>query len=319
MIEQTVGFLLYDNLNALDLTGPLEVFHSVSNVTLPAYNMVFVGEHAGSYLSEAGLPLVANVALDEIKSPLDILVVPGGSGARDLALQTRLRPWLRAVQPGTKRIVSICTGAFILAAAGLLDGKRATTHWAFVDTFRQQFPAVEVLADELFVDNVGIATSAGITSGIDLALKLIEDDLGAEIASKVARYLVVHYRRSGHQAQFSLPLKYQIKADTQFASLHGWIMENLQESLGIRELAARAQMSERNFFRRFKEQMGQPPGKYVESLRLDYARQLLIEKPWHISRVSEACGYQHEDVFRRAFERRFNLSPKAYRQGFSMG
>lgn len=316
MIKRKVGFLLYEDVNALDLVGPLEAFHSVSDVAKPAYEMLFIGPRLGRFTTESGLPFIAETTLEEV-SDLDILVVPGGSGARSASVQTLLCPWLRKMQPHTGKIVSVCTGAFILAAAGLLTGKEAATHWSFANDFEKLFPDVNLMPDELYIDNGDIATSAGITSGIDLTLKLIEDDLGADIAAKVARYLVVHYRRSGHQAQFSMPLRYQIKADSQFASLHGWVMANLQQNLNVRQLAEYCQMSERNFCRRFKEQMGQSPGRYIESLRLDYARQLLVEKPWHINRVSQACGYQHDDVFRRAFERRFQLTPKAYRERFT--
>ncbi len=315
MIKQKVGFLLYEQVNALDLVGPLEALHSVSDVASPAYDVCFVGPTSGRFVSESGLPMIADKGLNDIDK-LDILFVPGGSGARSSNTHEQLCPWLQKIQPHTQRIVSICTGAFILAAAGLLDGQRATTHWAHIETFSTQFPNITLLADELYVDNGHVATSAGITSGIDLTLKLIEDDLGAEIAAQVARYLVVHYRRSGHQAQFSLPLRYQIKADSQFNSLHGWVMANLQQDLSIRQLAEQCQMSERNFCRKFKQQMGQSAGRYVESLRLDYARQLLVEKSWHISRVGQACGYRNDDVFRRAFERRFQLTPRAYRARF---
>lgn len=316
MIKQKVGVVLYDNVNALDVVGPLEALHTVSDVAQPAYKCLFIGDEIRPFMTESGLPLMTNTTFAQIDA-LDILIVPGGAGSRDPKVLAILCPWIGRIRPKTKRIMSICTGAFVLAAAGLLDGQQATTHWAHIDEFKQQYPAVRLAADELYVDNGHIATSAGITSGIDLTLKIIEDDLGADIAAKVARYLVVHYRRAGHQAQFSLPLKYQMKADSQFASLHGWVMANLQQNLSVSQLAEKAQMSERNFCRRFKAQMGQSPGRYVESLRLDYARQLLVEKPWHISRVSEACGYQHDDVFRRAFERRFNLTPKAYRALFS--
>lgn len=316
MIKRKVGFLIYDKVNALDLVGPLEAFHSVSDVAKPAYEMIFIGPRVGRYTTESGPPIFAETTLADI-SALDILVVPGGSGARSASVQAVVCPWLRNMQPHTQKIVSVCTGAFILAAAGLLNGKTAATHWTFANEFETRFPEVKLMPDELYIDHGDIATSAGITSGIDLTLKLIEDELGADIAAKVARYLVVHYRRSGHQAQFSIPLRYQIKADSQFASLHGWVMANLQQNLSVTQLAEYCQMSERNFCRRFKEQMGQPPGRYVEMLRLDYARQLLVEKPWHINRVSQACGYQHDDVFRRAFERRFQLTPKAYRERFS--
>ena len=173
-----------------------------------------------------------------------------------------------------------------------------------------------MLPNELFVDNGDIATSAGITSGIDLSLKLIENDLGAAIASQVARYLVVHFRRAGDQAQFSVPLQFQSKADTRFSSLTGWILQNLQRDLSVSRLADHCGMSERNFYRHFVEQTSETPARYVDALRLDYARQLLVEKTWPVERIAEACGYQSSDAFRRAFQRKFQLAPNSYRERF---
>ena len=269
--------------------------------------------------------MVADVSLQQLaltdpslagSGRLDTLIIPGGAGSRTAQVQSAICPWLRQVRPAIRRIASVCTGAFILAESGLLNGLPATTHWAFVEALSAGYPDIQVQANELFVDNGHIATSAGITSGIDLSLKLIENDLGSDIASQVARYLVVHFRRAGDQAQYSVPLQFQRQSDTRFSSLTGWVLQNLQRDLSISSLADYCGMSERNFYRRFIEQTGETPARYIDALRLDYARQLLVDKAWPIDKVAQACGYQSSDAFRRAFVRKFLLPPNAYRQRF---
>jgi transcriptional regulator GlxA family with amidase domain len=315
MLRKRIGFLLFEQFNGQDLIGPLEAFHSVSDVTESPYECVFIGPEAGQYRSEAGLAMVAELSLAEAHQ-LDTLIIPGGAGSRSPRVQSALCPWLCQAKPAIRRIASVCTGAFILAESGLLDGLPATTHWAFVEVLTKRYPNIQVHANELFVDNGHIATSAGITSGIDLSLKLIENDLGSNIASQVARYLVVHFRRAGHQAQYSVPLQFQSKTDTRFSSLTGWVLQNLQHDLSVSSLANYCGMSERNFYRHFVEQIGETPARYVDSLRLDYARQLLVEKTWPVDKVAQACGYQSSDAFRRAFVRKFLLAPNAYRERF---
>ncbi|MAD77449.1 MAG: AraC family transcriptional regulator [Rheinheimera sp.] len=330
MLRRKIGFLLFDQFNGQDLIGPLEAFHSVNNVTDSPYECIFIGQKAGPYRSEAGLTMLADISLQELalndlnladaalpnNTLLDTLIIPGGAGSRAPLVQAAICPWLRQVNPAIRRIASVCTGAFILAESGLLNGLQATTHWAFVEALAKHYPQIQVQANELFVDNGHIATSAGITSGIDLSLKLIENDLGSDIASQVARYLVVHFRRAGDQAQYSVPLQFQSKTDTRFSSLTGWVLQNLQRDLSISSLADYCGMSERNFYRHFVEQLGETPARYVDSLRLDYARQLLVEKTWPIDKIAEACGYQSSDAFRRAFVRKFLMAPNAYRQRF---
>ncbi|MDP5138048.1 GlxA family transcriptional regulator [Rheinheimera baltica] len=321
MLRRKIGFLLFEEFNGQDLIGPLEAFHSVRDVTESPYECLFIGPAAGQYRSESGLAMMADVSLEELAlvdgHQLDTLIIPGGAGSRTPRVQSAICPWLRQARPAIRRIASVCTGAFILAESGLLDGLHATTHWAFVDALAKRYPNIQIQANELFVDNGHIATSAGITSGIDLSLKLIENDLGTEIASQVARYLVVHFRRAGDQAQYSVPLQFQSKSDTRFSSLTGWVMQNLQSDLSVSTLANYCGMSERNFYRHFVAQVGETPARYVDSLRLDYARQLLVEKGWPIDKVAQACGYQSSDVFRRAFLRKFLLAPNAYRERFS--
>lgn len=318
MIKRKIGFLLFDQMNTQDLVGPMEAFFSVSEFNASPYQLVFIGEHAGPYRSESGLALVADCPLTDITA-LDTLIIPGGAGSRMQHVQQALCPWLISIKPKVRRMASICTGAFLLAEAGLLAGRDATTHWGFVDELATAYPDIIVHPDELYVDDDDIATSAGITSGIDLALRLIENDLGADVASQVARFLVVHYRRAGDQAQFSVPLRFQQKADAGFVSLSSFVLENLGKALSVGDLAEHCAMSERNFYRQFTRQMGETPARYIETLRLDYARQLLVEKQWPLSRMADACGYRSVDAFRRAFQRRFSLSPMAYRARFHGG
>ncbi|MDF2178624.1 GlxA family transcriptional regulator [Aliiglaciecola sp. CAU 1673] len=316
MLSRTIGFLLFDQYNVLDITGPLEVFDTARQLNGCAYRICLIGEHKQAYRAESGIELLAQFNLADCPS-LDTLVIPGGSGTRESAIQAVYGPWLKARGKDTRRIATVCTGAFLLASTGLLDKLKATTHWNFEAQFRRQFPKVRLINDALYIDNGQISTSAGISSGIDLALKLVEDDCGAALAVQVARYLVVHYRRAGNQAQFSEPLKFQQKADGLFADITAYIMQHLQQPLSIDALAEQAGMSQRNFCRRFKQQTGQSPGRYVESLRLDYARQLLADKDWQLGQIAQACGYQSADVFRRAFERRFGVLPGEYRARFT--
>ncbi|WP_088329114.1 GlxA family transcriptional regulator [Lacimicrobium sp. SS2-24] len=316
MLKRKIGFLLFEQMNAQDLVGPMEVFHSVSEVHTSPYELMFIAEQASTYTSESGLAMVASYGLSDIQA-LDTLIIPGGAGSRLARVQQSICPWLAHIKPGVRRIASVCTGAFILAESGLLDARPATTHWAFINTLKSEYPKIRVKPDSLYVHDGDIATSAGITSGIDLALRLIEEDLGAQVATQVARFLVVHYRRAGDQAQFSEPLRFQQKANTGFASLSSFVLENLHRELSVAELAAHCAMSTRNFHRLFAQQMGKSPAKYVEKLRLDYARQLLVEKSWSLERIADACGYNNTDSFRRAFQRCFSIAPKEYRERFS--
>lgn len=315
-IKKRVGFILYDRFTALDLFGPLEALHSSASQGGVEYSIQLIGDQQRMYKAESGVQVLADKALDAVQN-LDILIVPGGRGSRVPEVQRVLCPWLAEQAPRISKIVSICTGVYLLAEAGLVNGKTVTTHWQHCEDFQQNYPEVNLRAEALYVQNSHISTSAGISSGIDLALKIIEDDSGSEVAAKVARLLVVHYRRSGDQAQYSEPLKFQQRANSAFSALSGWIMNNLGSDLSTNKLAEQAGMSERNFYRRFKQQMGTSPARYVEQLRLDYARQLLTDKDWPNKRIAQACGYPQVDVFRRAFERRFSVSPKEYRHRFS--
>jgi len=315
-ITKKIACLIFDGFNAMDVIGPLEVFAIAAEQGDINYQISIAALKQKAYTSESGIRILADSPLADINQ-LDTLIIPGGGGARNSQVQFSLQAWLMTMLANSRRVISICTGAYILASTQVLDHKKATTHWHFLDDFQEKFPKINVVKDALFVDHGNIATSAGITSGIDLALKLIEDDCGATIAVNVARFLVIHYRRSGNQAQYSVPLQYQQDCCKEFSDLTAWILQNFTEDLSIKVLAEKAAMSPRNFCRKFKKQMNESPAKYVEILRLDYARQLLTEQDWRLEKISQSCGYHNIDVFRRAFERRFIISPNVYRARFS--
>lgn len=315
-ITKKIACLIFDGFNAMDVVGPLEGFSIAKDQGGMNYQLCIVGLEQKEYTSESGVRIVADSSIKDINH-IDTLIIPGGEGARNNELQYLLRDWLLTMLTNSRRVISICTGAYLLASTKVLDNKKATTHWHFLDDFQEQFPDIKVVKDALFIDHGNIATSAGITSGIDLALKLIEDDCGSSIAVNVARFLVIHYRRSGNQAQFSVPMQLQQGCCKEFSDLTGWILQNLTEDLSIEVLAEKTGMSPRNFCRKFKKQMSSSPAKHVELLRLDYARQLLTEKDWKLEKISQSSGYRNIDVFRRAFERRFIISPNVYRARFS--
>lgn len=311
-----IGCLLYDMVTATDIVGPTDALAIASDIGPIEYRLSMLSDKAGAIITDSSIRLHADTSI-YAQQQFDLVIIPGGSGSRDPDIQQWTAPWLVQQYNNQAKLVSVCTGAFLLANAGLLDQQKATTHWAYSELFKERYPQVNLVEDALYIEKGSIATSAGITAGIDLTLKLIEDSSGSDIASAVARYMVVNYRRAGDQSQYSQPLRFQRKADTAFANLSGWMLENIQSDLSVARLAEFSGMSERNFYRKFKQQIGLSPAKYIEQLRLDYSRQLLIEKDWPNKRIAQACGYPQVDVFRRAFERRFGVSPKQYRLHFS--
>jgi transcriptional regulator GlxA family with amidase domain len=223
--------------------------------------------------------------------------------------------WLTVRAGAARRTASVCTGAFLLAATGLLDRRRAVTHWEYCDLLRRRHPDVRVERDPIFVHDGPIWSSAGVTAGIDLSLALVEEDLGRAIALAVARYLVVFLKRPGGQAQFSAALSLQ-SADDHFADLNGWLMEHLAEDLPLSRLAAQAAMSERTFLRRYREATGLTPARAIERLRVEAARQFLAETRLPSKRIAARCGFGSEETMRRSFVRLQGVSPQDYRQRF---
>jgi transcriptional regulator GlxA family with amidase domain len=313
-----IELLAFPEVQLLDVAGPLQVFSSANERIAcrgrePVYATRIVAPGSEPVTSTAGVTLVVEPL--SIDVDIDTLVLAGGQGvmraAEDEALVSRVRD--RAVQ--ARRVASVCTGAFILAATGLLDGHRAVTHWNYCAELARRHPRITVDPDPIFIQEGQVFTSAGVTSGIDLALALVEQDVGREIALEVARDLVVFLKRQGGQNQFSAALDLQ-SSDDRFSSLHQWILANLRESLSLRDLARQAGMSERSFLRRYRATTGTTPSRAVEQLRLEAARQLLSETRLPFKRIAAQCGFGSEETMRRNFVRLHGVNPHDYRERF---
>jgi len=316
-----IGFLGYDGITALDLAGPMQVFQAANDVAAltgqpKPYVLLVLGLTAKLFVAEAGLRMMPDFATRRAPK-LDTIVVPGGEGVRRAEILAPAAAWLKARAKTTRRIASVCTGIYGLAEAGLLDGRRATTHWRFAADVARRYPRIRLEPDAIYLRDGPIYTSAGVTAGIDLALALVEDDLGGRLALAAARELVVYLKRSGGQTQFSEPLKFQTRATDRFADLASWMLRNLDRELSVEALAARAGMGVRHFNRRFRATFGVPPGEYVERLRLDEARRRLPSQNQTVESVATSVGYASADAFRRAFERRFGIAPSHYRKRFA--
>ncbi|MFD7087569.1 MULTISPECIES: GlxA family transcriptional regulator [unclassified Streptomyces] len=318
MTERSVLVVLFDEVQSLDVTGPVEVFNGAGLATgdRGAYRIRTASLDGAPVRTSSGLTLVPDLALTEAPDP-HTLVVPGGNGTR--RPDPRLVAWLRERAPGAGRLVSICTGALLLAAAGVLDGRRATTHWSAAGLLARHYPAVQVDPDPIFVRDGRIATSAGVTSGIDLALALVEEDLGREAALTVARHLVVFLRRPGNQAQFSAQLAAQTAQREPLRDVQSWISDHPGGDLSVEALAARASLSPRHFARAFRAETGMTPGRYVERVRVEHARRLLEDSADGIEEISRVCGYGTPEAMRRAFIRVLGTAPADYRRRFRPG
>ncbi|MEV0112385.1 GlxA family transcriptional regulator [Streptomyces sp. NPDC050844] len=316
MEQRTVLVVLYDGVQSLDVTGPVEVLTGASayiGAPEPVYRIRTASLDGAPVRTSSGLTLVPDSSLAEAPVP-HTLLAPGGNGSR--GPDPRLIDWLRINAPRAQRLVSVCTGAALLAAAGLLDGRRVTTHWAYSDQLAHDHPAVEVDPDPIFVRDGHVATSAGVTAGIDLTLALVEEDLGREAALTVARHLVVFLRRPGNQSQFSAQLAAQTAQREPLREVQQWITEHPDGDLCVESLAARARLSPRHFARAFQTETGMTPGKYVERIRIEHARRLLEDTSDGIAEVSRACGYGTPEAMRRAFIKTLGAAPAEYRRRF---
>ncbi|WP_317446473.1 GlxA family transcriptional regulator [Streptomyces collinus] len=313
MPQRTLLLVLFDGVQSLDVTGPLEVFSGAEQHTPGTYRIHTASLDGGPVRTSSGLTLVPDGALDRAPRP-HTLLVPGGRGTRDP--DPRLTGWLRAHGPDAPRLVSVCTGAILLAAAGLLDGRRATTHWAYCDRLARDHPAVTVDPEPIYVRDGHVATSAGVTAGVDLALALVEEDLDRDVALAVARHLVVFLRRPGNQAQFSAQLAAQTARREPLREVQRWITEHPAGDLTVESLAARARLSPRHFARAFREETGTTPGRYVDRVRLEHARRLLEDTADGVGEVSRASGYGTPEAMRRAFVKALGTAPAEYRRRF---
>ena len=315
MAQRTVLIVLFDGVQSLDVTGPLEVFAGAGKHTPGSYRIRTASLDGAPVRTSSGLTLVPDESLTEARDP-HTLLVPGGEGTRRTGRDARLTDWLREHGPRAERLVSVCTGALLLAEAGLLDGRRATTHWAYCAKLARDHPAVDVDPDPIYIRDGQVATSAGVTSGIDLALALVEEDLGRETALALARHLVVFLRRPGNQAQFSAQLAAQTARREPLREVQQWITDHPSGDLSVESLAERAALSPRHFARAFQAETGMTPGRYVDRVRLEHARRLLEDTPDGVEEISRACGYGTPEAMRRAFVRTLGAAPAEYRRRF---
>jgi len=311
-----VVFAAFEGVEALDITGPWEVLHTAGLIAGRVPELLCLTADGGDVRSSSGLTFRADGSLADAGPEIDTFVVPGGTGVLAAAEDGDLSAAIGRVAAGARRTAGVCTGAFLLAEAGLLEGRRATTHWASCARLAAQYPSIEVDPDPIFIRDGDLYTSAGVTSGMDLALALAEEDFGAEVALQTARMLVVYARRPGGQTQFSVQLAHQMADQEPLRNLQAWIGEHLDEDLSVAALAGRLHLSERQFARVFRRELGTTPGDYVEQLRVERARSALETGTDPLDAIAGRCGFAGAEVMRRAFQRRLGTSPSEYRSRF---
>jgi len=322
--QRLIVVLAFEGVQLLDVAGPVQTFASANEMTkhTAPYRIVVVSRRGGPVRTSAGLSLLTEQVGPAIgKAQIDTLIIPGGPGVHEALEDSWILNWVCKKFLSSRRIASVCTGAFLLAETGLLKGRRATTHWKSCSRLQERYPDIHVERDPIYVREDRIWTSAGVTAGIDLSLALIEEDLGRSLAMLVARNLVVFLNRPGGQSQFSAPLEAQAaaadgNAPNHFAPLHGWIAEHLTGDLRVERLAEQAGMSPRTFARVYGAKMGVTPARMVEKLRVEAVRRMLEETSMPIKRIASACGFGQEERLRRAFARQVGTTPAEYRARF---
>lgn len=317
MDRRLVAILAFPNMQVLDVAGPHEVF-AVANQAArrQVYDVRVVGARSGPMASESGLAIVAT-DWSSLRGPCDTIVVPGGPATRDAAATAAEVRWLARRAPSARRVATVCTGTFLAARAGLLNGKRVTTHWHWADRLQREHPELTVDADPIFINDGAVWTSAGVTAGIDLAIALVEDDLGPEVAQLIARSLVMFLRRPGGQSQFAAPTWVERATLPPVRTAQHLVDSAPGEDHRVPVLAARVGMSERHFTRVFAEQVGMPPARYVERVRVEAARRMLEADGVTTDAVAKACGFGTAETLRRTFHRRVGVAPDEYRRRFT--
>lgn len=321
---RNIAMVVYPGVEILDVTGPLEVF-SFANIGLqlsglssePVYLIEVLAAKPGPIAASCGLQIIANKAYNDVHDGIDTLLIAGTIDVNYLLCDPALQDWVRAIAPRVRRLSAVCTGAFLLAESGLLDGLRVTSHWLFCDRLARDYPAVTVEPDRIFVRDGSISTSGGITSGIDLALSMVEEDWGSELALSVARHLVMFLKRPGGQSQFSAYLTSEASRP-ELKDLQAWIMIHLDEDLRVETLAERMFMSPRNFARFFLAETGMTPAKFVELARIDAARHYLGSTKLSVEAVAGKSGFADPERMRRAFIRQLGINPQTYRDRFGL-
>ncbi|TWV35319.1 helix-turn-helix domain-containing protein [Streptomyces misionensis] len=322
-VDQLIVIVLFDQVDLLDVTGPPEVFHLARRETEEAagYDVVLAAETMDPVVTAAGVRVLPDVTFDELAArSIDTVIVPG---AVEVDGDHRVHPLVdpalvrrvRELADRTRRVASVCVGAHILAAAGLLDGKRATTHWSTAQRLAADHPAVAVDADPIFIRQGNVWTGAGISACLDLSLALIADDLGESVALRVARQLVMYLKRPSGQSQFSVPLE-QVSTTRRIEDLRHYVLRHIAEPLTVAQLAEHAHISDRQLTRIFKNELGTTPHAYIESVRVEHARNQLESTDATLERIAAACGFGTLDTLVRAFRRRLDTTPTEYRRRF---
>jgi transcriptional regulator GlxA family with amidase domain len=313
-----VALVVYEGVQSLDLTGPLEVFAAANDAgATPPYVTTVVSPHGTPLRTSSGLAVVPDRSIADHSGPVDTLVVAGGQGTPQALADPELVPWVQRVGARSGRVTSVCSGAFLLAAAGLLDGRRATTHWSACELLADLHPHVTVDADRIYVRDGHVWTSAGVTAGMDLALALVEADHGAALALEVARRLVLFTRRGGGQSQFSAQLAVVRTEHEPLRAVLAHIGDHLDGDLSVPALAARAAMSPRTFARAFRAEVGTTPAAFVQASRVEAARRLLETTPRSTADIARACGFGTVETMHRAFRRTVHTTPGSYRRHFA--
>jgi transcriptional regulator GlxA family with amidase domain len=313
-----VVIVAYPDVQALDVTGPLEVFAMANRFGSGTnYRVEVVGPVAGSVRTSSGLSITPERAIGAVREAVDTLVVAGGNGTAAAVRDDALIKHIQRIANRARRVTSVCSGAFLLAQAGLLDGRRATTHWSATARLARYYPSITVDPEPIFVRDGHVWTSAGVTAGMDLALALVEDDLGPAAALEIARWLVLYLQRPGGQAQFSAHLDATPAARSSLRDVQTWIAEHLAGDLAVPALAGRAGMSTRNFSRAFRREVGVTPADFVESLRVEAARRALEQTDESLELIAHRCGFGTVATMHRAFRRRVLTTPARYRGHFT--
>jgi transcriptional regulator GlxA family with amidase domain len=323
--SKTIVFLAAPNTQILDVAGPFQVFVRAAEIFVrehpknrPPYEVLLASStRRRSVVTNCGLVLTGTETFRTLRGPIDTLLVAGGTGVEEAAQDEELILWLRKTAQRVRRIGSVCTGAFLLAEAGLLDGKRAATHWNWAARLANRFKQITVDPDPIYIRDGNTYTTAGVTAGMDLALALVEEDLGSPMALKVARELVLYLRRTGGQSQFSAVLSLQASDRKQIEETRSWILDNLEQDLPVEKLAAKAGMSPRHFARVFLKDTGTTPAHFVERLRVETARRRLEESRDKLEKVANDCGFGSIQTLRRSFLRVLRVPPNEYRHRFT--
>lgn len=314
-----IAILALPGVQALDVTGPADVFsEAAAQIGGTSYRVEVIGVSSTPITSSAGIVMLPHRTIQDTDAPIDTLLVTGAPNFKPAMNDGNLLNWIARSARSARRFGSVCTGTFLLGAAGLLEGCTVTTHWQHAAELASAFPAANVEPDNIFIREGALCTSAGVTAGMDLALALVEEDFGRALALNVARRLVMFLKRPGGQSQFSTHLAAQIAMRSTIQEIQYWIIENLREDLSVGKLASHSAMSVRNFARAFRKEIGVTPAHFVETARVDFARRMLEETPVSLQRVAECCGFNGVDGLRRAFMRCLGVGPHDYRTRFRM-